>query len=332
MTPRPKDADQLAAWAAERAPRLVVQAEAEAVAVLRDAMVNAAVTARIQPPQVAPSEPVETEAAPAGDLLWTYCVLRVEDPYPQDLSGVHESGSVERVQAGSLAALVSRVPKAVFAEEPLRRHLNDLPWLERTARAHEAVLEQTLSSSTIVPLRMCTLFETGDSVRAMLEGQRDTFEAALEALTGRQEWGVKVLIDTSRLLEQARARSDQVPALEEELRDRGAGGAYMVRRRLERHVRDLADTLASEIAEQAHARLQDWAIDAVTRPAQNRDLSGHEGEMLLNAAYLVQADRIAELRQLVSELETHYGDLGARIELTGPWPPYNFLPDGAALP
>ena len=89
-------------------------------------------------------------------------------------------------------------------------------------------------------------------------------------------------------------------------------------------------TLAvAEVAEQVHARFQDWTIDAVTLPAQNRDLSGHEGDMLLNAAYLVEADRVEELRELVAELEARYRELGAHIELTGPWPPYNFV-SGAA--
>jgi 23S rRNA A2030 N6-methylase RlmJ len=141
---------------------------------------------------------------------------------------------------------------------------------------------------------------------------------------------VKVLIDPEKLSDAARSRSDEAIALEQELDTRAGGGAYMLRRRLERHVRELADSLSAEVAQQVHARLQDWAIDAVTRPPQNRELSGHEGEMLLNAAYLVEADRLDELHALVSELEAHHRELGARIELTGPWPPYNFVPGGGA--
>ena len=40
----------------------------------------------------------------------------------------------------------------------------------------------------------------------------------------------------------------------------------MLRRRLERHVREASDAIARELAEQVHARFQDWSIDAVTRP------------------------------------------------------------------
>jgi hypothetical protein len=50
--------------------------------------------------------------------------------------------------------------------------------------------------------------------------------------------------------------------------------------------------------------------------------------MLLNGAYLVEAERVDGLRALVADLEERHRELGVRIELTGPWPPYNFLPGG----
>jgi hypothetical protein len=53
--------------------------------------------------------------------------------------------------------------------------------------------------------------------------------------------------------------------------------------------------------------------------------------MVLNAAYLVQGDAVDRLRDEAAAIEAELSDLGARVEVTGPWPPYNFLPrDGAA--
>jgi hypothetical protein len=311
----------------------LVRAEAEAVAALRDALVAGALAERDgRHRQPAHPRPTATEHPPpeSGDLLWSYGVLHATEPTPDGLAGVDRSGSVERVEAAGLAALVSAVPRAEFAEEPLRRSLNELTWLARVARAHEDVLEQALAATTIVPLRLCTLYDSRDAVQRMLERERDTFADALNFLAGRQEWGVKLLVEPERLAQQARGRSDQAAALENESEPRGGGGAYLMRRRLEREVRDHAATLAAEVADEVHARLEDWAIDAVKRPPQNRDLSGHDGEMLLNAAYLVEADRVGELRELAAELEARHRAVGARIEVTGPWPPYNFVPSGGA--
>ena len=339
-------ADELSSWARQRAPELLARAEAEAVAVLRDALVEAALGRRGSPPRAVPprpahpaSEPVApraaTEAAPHGNGdgghgLWVYCVLPAGESLPRGVHGVDGAGKLERVEDSDLAALVSRVPLSEFGAGPLRENLNDLEWLERVARAHEAVLERALAQSTIVPLRLCTIYETEESVRDMLTREHESLTEALDALSGRQEWGVKLIADDERLAEEARSRNAEVAALEDELSARTGGGAYMLRRRLDRHVREAVDSLGGELADQVHAQLLDWASDAVVLPPQNPELSGHDGRMLLNGAYLVDADRVDGLRALVSELEGHHHELGARIELTGPWPPYNFLPGGRA--
>ena len=331
-------ADDLASWARSRAPELLARAEAEAVAALRDALVEAALAqrgtempARRPVRRATPEPPERADAAraeaPAGDGLWAYCVLRTGEPGVDGLAGI-DGGVVERVEERGLTALVSRVPLADFGAGPLRDNLNDLEWLERVARAHEAVLERALGETTIVPLRLCTIYESEDGVREMLEREHDSLGRAIDTLAGRQEWGVKVLADEERLTAEARSRSAEAAALEDELDARTGGGAYMLRRRLERHVRDAADALASELAEQVHAQLQDWASDAVALAPQNPELSGHEGRMLMNGAYLVETERVDGLRALVSDLEERHRPLGVSIELTGPWPPYNFLPGG----
>ena len=262
----------------------------------------------------------------ADDLLWAYCVLRAADATPGGVVGV-AGAAVGRVEARGLAALVGRVPASEFAAEPLRRNLNDLVWLERVARAHEAVLEDAMRTATIVPLRMCTLYEREDGVGRMLAREHDGLTRALDALAGREEWGVKLLVDPQRLAEAAGPAAAEA---DDDLTGRGEGAAYLLRRRRERESREAGHAVASDVARQVHARLQDRAIAAVTLRAQNRDLSGHEGEMLLNAAYLVQADRVGGLRELAAELQRHHAHLGARVELTGPWPPYNFVPGGSA--
>ena len=329
-------ADDLASWARSRAPELLARAEAEAVAALRDALVEAALAQRgteapartriAAPEPRVPVKPARVEA-PAGDGLWAYCVMRAAEPVPAGGPGL-DGGVVEQVEAGGLAALVTRVPLAEFGAGPLRENLNDLRWLERVARAHEAVLDRALSEGTIVPLRLCTIYENEDSVREMLEREHDSLARALETLAGRQEWGVKVLADDEGLAQEARSRSTEAAALEDELGARTGGGAYMLRRRLERHVRETVDALGAEVAEQVHAELQDWVTDAVVLPAQNPELSGHEGRMLLNGAYLVEAERVEGLVALVAELEERHRELGVRVQLSGPWPPYNFLPGG----
>jgi hypothetical protein len=244
-----------------------------------------------------------------ADALWAYCVARAGDGLPEGLEGVHPGDPVERVAGGELAALVSRVPLAEFGEEPLRRNLNDLEWLERVARAHEFVLERALEHATVVPLRLCTIFADDTAVRRMLDDERAELAAALDDLAGRQEWSVKLLLDRA-------AQADATAA--------ASGRDYLMRRRAEREEREAADRAAAELAQDVHARLRECARDAVVNRPQNRDLSGHRGEMLLNGAYLVDAGAVERLRAAVAELQERHAAAGARLELSGPFPPYNF--------
>jgi hypothetical protein len=356
----PSGRDDLNRWARELAPGLLTRAEAEAVAMLRDALVEAALAARsdaaAREPEAArldaPSSAVapdaagadaasagrsearraETASAPAadqGELLWAYCVLGATAPQPADVVGIDSRYPVERVDAGGLAALVSRVPASEFDAGPLRENLNDLDWLERVARAHEAVLDAVLAEATIVPLRLCTIYENPDGVRRMLTQEHQGLSAALAGLVGHQEWGFKFFVDPDEVETEARSSSDEIAELSKEVERQSGGGAYMLGRRLERHLREASGALAGSAAADVRAILESTGdIAVVMRPPQNRELSGHEGEMLANAACLVDVAGLERLRQLAAEIEERHERLGARVELTGPWPPYNFVPGG----
>src|SRR4051794_5007672 len=157
-------------------------------------------------PSAAPPAPV----AETGDGLWLYCVTARGDA--PDVPGVAEEHAPRVITAAGLKALVSDVPLADFGEDGLKRNLNDLPWLEAVARAHELVLERTLENAAVVPMRLCTIYRSEKQVQALLAERREQFTEVLAALEGRGEWGVKITADRERVAERLRARAEQRPA------------------------------------------------------------------------------------------------------------------------
>ena len=129
----------------------------------------------------------------------------------------------------------------------------------------------------------------------------------------------------SELEERARDESDEARALAEAIDGKPEGGAYIARKKLDALVRDEADRILDEVVRETHARLEEWAAASVVLPAQSRELAGYQGQMVFNAAYLVEDSRTERFTSLVGGLDDQYRDAGVAFQLTGPWPAYNFV-------
>lgn len=230
--------------------------------------------------------------------------------------GVHASGSVVVVAEGDLAAIVSTVPLSEFGEAAIERNLHDEAWLEAKVRAHEAVLEAALARVPLVPFRFGTIYRGDEPVRRMLR-ENAHFGDKLELLEGRIELGVKAFLDPEVFERAHGGEPDEGPAKD--------GRAYLLRKQRDRRLADARASLAASCAEDSHRRLADAAEDARANPLQRPDVTGRAGEMLLNGAYLVVSEHEDAFRDALAGLQSAYGAEGVRYELTGPWPPYNFV-------
>jgi hypothetical protein len=220
------------------------------------------------------------------------------------------------VGRGRLAALVAEVPLDEYGEETLRERLNDRAWLEEKARAHEEVLQAVAEFAPVVPLRFGTIYDELADVEELLDTRAPSFESALERVRGRVELGVKAWADPARL---AAAIGAEEPTGEE-----ASGRAYLQRRQREQQLAAEVSARCVELGEEAHRRLLAVAVDGVANRPQPRELTGRDETMILNGAYLVPTGDAA-LGAEVQRLAAEHEPLGITYELTGPWPPHNFV-------
>jgi hypothetical protein len=311
MTERRVQDDDLR-WAAEHAPRLLEEARAEALEEVRARLRSRLVDALLSNAGVCAGE--EAAAEPSGRRqygLWVYGVLAGEVADPLERRGVDPDHDVELIRHAGLAAIVSQVPLDEFGERGLHESLEDLNRLEMLARAHERVLDEALGRGAVVPFRICTIYESAARVQEMLARERDHLTAALARLRGMAEWGVKAYAVRHVDGEGAAA----APA---------SGTDYLSRKSADRDAAEIARQAVDASLDAVHAQLRERAADAVLSPPQAGPLSGHEGEMVFNAAYLVADADIDGFSALVAELADRHARDGLELALTGPWPAYHF--------
>jgi hypothetical protein len=268
--------------------------------------------------------------APLGHYV--YCIVPAAEPPPvEGVSGVDPPFGVEIVTQADLSALISRVRLEHFGDEALRRNLEDLEWVERTARVHDAVLARALTVDAVLPLRLCTIFADEAHVREMLERRHDSLAEALQRVRGHAEWSVKVMADPSGLEAAVRERGPAPAAAAAGAERAGPaageapGRAFFTRKKQEQALREEARAGALEAAQDVHGRLRREAAAATFLPPQDPELSRRPGRMILNGAYLVHRSRARAFATAAAELRERHRGSGLDLDVSGPWAPYNFV-------
>jgi len=241
---------------------------------------------------------------------YVYAVSRgLEGAVLEGLTGLR-GAPVELVSHAGLEAVTSDVPLPEFSEDGLREHLEELPWLEEVARTHDEVVRAVTAHAPTAPMRLATIFHDDEAVRRRVQEWREGLVEVLDRIDGRAEWSVKVLAP---------------PAPAPETTPGGGpttGTEFLRRRKAQASDRAEQQEAASRVADAVHHELATIAEAARLLPPQDPQLTGHVGQMVLNAAYLVPDTARDLFAERVDALRGRHHDV--TLEAGGPWPPYSF--------
>ena len=249
-----------------------------------------------------------------GTVLHAYGVAATPLRVALPATGV-DRAPVGVVESGGLTALVSPLDAARFGEHAWRDHAEDPDWLTSFATQHQAVLGAVAASSDVLPFRIPGMYADEPSLVRMLAEEQDLLSRGLEAVSGHVEWGVQVFL-SGRVISKTIERP-------------GSGRDYL-RRRSERSVarEREADHRRARVLD-AYGRLADGSRHSVANPPQDPALSRREEPMLLNSAHLVPRNGEKPFFAVLAEVQDVLRDDGMVVEVSGPWPPYNFVDLGA---
>ena len=257
-----------------------------------------------------------------SDLTYLYCVVQRDKapPLARAPRGLPGTGAPRAIDAGDGVWLVaSDAPAAAYGEASIERGLSDLAWVSERALPHEAVIEFVGRSGTVLPMKLFTLFRGDERALAHVAGQRKRIDRLLQRLAGREEWGVRLLLDEPRALARAAASAKGEA--------KGASGtAFLLRKKKQR---DLSREVIERGGERGAAlfdELSRRADDARRRPPP----PGPAGRRaLLDAAFLVRRSQAKPFQAAARKAAARLERDGYELTLSGPWPPYNFVAESA---
>jgi hypothetical protein len=248
-----------------------------------------------------------------AQATYVYCVLqaRRRPRLARAPSGVSGLGRPRLLDAGrTLWLVVADAPLPRFGEAAIARGLKDLNWVSRCAIAHEKVVEHWLRAPAIVPMKLFTIFESDDRAVSYIGQERRKLDRIIRRVAGRHEWGVRV-------------RLASAPAPDTRARQVKSGTGYL---HAKKRVRDAAKEQSVRRRSRAEAAFKTLLARAVEADRHPPPAGGElNSRLLLDAAFLVSIDRGAEFRTAARRLTQALENAGCRLELTGPWPPYNFV-------
>ena len=178
---------------------------------------------------------------------------------------------------------------------------------------------------TVLPLGFDTIIkgESGSSaernVQAWLEGEYEGLKRKMEKVSGKAEYGVQVFWDPKVIAENLAQTSPEIRKLDEEIKAKPRGVAYMYRQRLENLIKHEMETKADECFRDFYSRIRKHADDIRVEKTKKAEQGW---QMIMNLSCLVYRDRYTELGE---ELDKTNQMEEFSVRFTGPWPPYSFV-------
>jgi hypothetical protein len=223
-----------------------------------------------------------------------------------------------------LCAIVSEVLPEDFCGSAAELRMQDLAWVGPRALRHEAVVEEVMRHSPVLPARFGTLFSSLERLAGFLDRHRAAISQFLERVDEQEEWSVRGLLDRRQAGHALTSAS--LAAQEAQLAALPPGTRCFREQRIRQASEKELSLWLNATYRQVLCDLMKPASDF--RECQVVPCERLESgiEVVLNWALLLPKGATAAFRSQIDQLNAHHAPKGLVFGLSGPWPPYRFVP------
>jgi hypothetical protein len=211
----------------------------------------------------------------------------------EGIQGVN-GATVLSYPSGEFAVVVSEFDRGAITLE------------EKHVLEHARVVSVCFRQSTVLPFRFGTIFDSDDSLRQAVRSNRRTFGESVAHLKGKSEMHVKLWVKDGTL---KTLQDIQIPDT--------VGGEYLAKLREKAAADRERQTRAKALSVQIH-RLFNPLEEEISCKRVNTD------GMLLDIAHLIDSKSVEKYQNRYTSALKQLKD--CEISVSGPWPPYHFVP------
>jgi hypothetical protein len=235
--------------------------------------------------------------------------------------GLDEGAPVRALVHADVAALYCEVPLRDWVGPEGEAHLQDPAWIAPRALRHEAVVEEAMRASPVLPLRFGCLFSSPARLVALVAAERQKIAVFLAEAEQREEWSIKGSLDVAACeaaMFAADPRAARLPA--------SPGARYLMEQKLRLEAQRAARAWVRSAEAEIEEALGGVVLDRrVLRPSARQAGSGAR-EGVFHWAVLVPRGGAALLQERLGALGARLEASGLSVEAFGPWPLYTFAP------
>jgi hypothetical protein len=236
-------------------------------------------------------------------MAWyAYCItepevfrgsVRARRPLPiEGLRGV-ANAQVLAYPSGEFAVIVSE-------------YIRDGALEQRALLEHGHVIAECFRMATVLPFRFGTIFDTDEALRRAVRGNRRVFLDSVASLRGKSEMHLKLTVHDA-LLPQA------IPAPAPSR----IGNEYLTQLRQRASREREVQTKARALSVQVHRLLNPLQEEVCCKKADS-------GGLLIDIAHLIDSRAVPKYQTRCTAALRQLKD--CHIQVSGPWPPYHFMP------
>ncbi|MDE5413660.1 GvpL/GvpF family gas vesicle protein [Alkalihalobacterium chitinilyticum] len=240
--------------------------------------------------------------------------------------GIDSKNYISLKELGPMTAVICELDSEKFSVDNIEENTQDPKWLSVKATHHHEVVSLLHTHCTVVPLKFCTIYSNMNSLRQELEQKQDKLMKLLTRFKKRDGWNVKIYCQKEKWFSSLEEQDPTILKQKEKIAKMPPGTQFLMKKKLKQTLIASVDQHIEQEVQKVHDLLLKSSDHYNPKKIWNKQVTGKPEEMVWSGVYLVHNEEAIEnFRKIIENIQLDLGQYGVKIDLTGPWPPYDFL-------